>query len=149
MTMDLSNLRPAKGANRPKKRLGRGVGSGLGKTSGKGQKGALSRSGGRVSPGFEGGQMPLQRRLPKRGFTNVLRVEYAIVSLARLEEKFAAGATVDGKALREAGIVKGRGPVKILSDGEITKALTVKVQAFSQKAREKLAAAGGTVEVVS
>jgi large subunit ribosomal protein L15 len=145
MAVDLRTLKPAKGANQVRKRLGRGVGSGLGKTSGRGQKGAGSRSGASTTPGFEGGQMPLQRRLPKRGFRNPLRITYRIVSVARLDS-FAAGAVVDAEALRRAGVVKGKGPIKILSDGEITKALTVKVDACSAKAREKVVAAGGTVE---
>ena len=146
MAVDLKSLRPAKGAVREKKRLGRGIGSGLGKTSGRGQKGAGSRSGAKVSPGFEGGQMPLARRLPKRGFRNPSRTVYEIVSLARLE-RFAANALVDEEALRRERVVKGRGPVKILSDGEVGKPLTVKVAAVSAKAREKIVAAGGTVEV--
>ncbi len=128
-----------------RKRLGRGIGSGLGKTSGRGQKGrGGSRTGAKVTPGFEGGQMPLARRLPKRGFRNPLKVPYQVVSLARLD-RFAAGAVVDEETLRRERIVKGRGPIKILSDGDITKALTVKVAAVSAKAREKILAAGGTV----
>lgn len=145
MPVDLRSLKPAKGAVKDKKRLGRGVGSGLGKTSGRGQKGAGSRTGAKVSPGFEGGQMPLARRLPKRGFRNPLRVRYEIVSLDRLE-RFDPGAVIDEETLRRSRIVKGRGPVKILSDGEIGKALTIKVAAVSAKAREKILAAGGTVE---
>jgi large subunit ribosomal protein L15 len=144
--VDLRTLRPAKGAVQKKKRLGRGVGSGLGKTSGRGQKGAGSRTGAKVTPGFEGGQMPLARRLPKRGFRNPLRVAYQVVSLARLE-RFAAGTVVDEETLRRERIVKGGGPVKILSDGEIAKALTLRVTAVSAKARDKVVAAGGTVEV--
>ncbi len=147
MAVDLKTLKPAHGAVTERKRLGRGIGSGLGKTSGKGHKGAKSRSGGAITPGFEGGQMPLQRRLPKRGFRNPSRVTYQVVSLARLEALFPAGATVDSESLRRARIVRGAGPVKILSDGEVTKALTVKVEGVSAKAREKLLAAGGTVEV--
>jgi large subunit ribosomal protein L15 len=147
MAVDLKSLKPAPGALTERKRLGRGVGSGLGKTSGKGHKGAKSRSGGTITPGFEGGQMPLQRRLPKRGFRNHSRVRYEVVSLARLEAIFPAGSTVDSETLRKARIVRGDGPIKILSDGEITKALTVKVDGVSAKAREKLVAAGGTVEV--
>ncbi|MGH7899314.1 MAG: 50S ribosomal protein L15 [Candidatus Binatia bacterium] len=146
--VDLRSLKPAKGAVRGKKRVGRGVGSGLGKTSGRGQKGAGARTGARVTPGFEGGQMPLARRLPKRGFRNPSRTVFEIVSLARLE-RFPAGATVDRAVLRAQRIVKGRGPIKILSDGEIQRALTVRVNAISAKAREKILAAGGTVEVVA
>lgn len=147
MAIDLKSLKPARGAVKPRKRLGRGIGSGLGKTSGRGQKGAGARSGAKVTPGFEGGQMPLARRLPKRGFRNPTRTVYQIVSLARLEP-FAAGAVVDEDTLRRERVVRGHGPVKILSDGEIAKALTVKVSAVSAKAREKIVAAGGSVEVV-
>ena len=146
MPVDLKSLKPAKGAVKERKRLGRGIGSGLGKTSGRGQKGAGSRTGAKVTPGFEGGQMPLARRLPKRGFHNALRVRYEVVSLARLE-RFAAGTVIDEETLRRERIVKGRGPIKILSDGEIAKALTIKVAAVSGKAREKIVAAGGTIEV--
>jgi large subunit ribosomal protein L15 len=145
VAVDLSNLKPARGAMKERKRLGRGVGSGLGKTSGRGQKGAGARTGAKVTPGFEGGQMPLARRLPKRGFRNPLKVPYQVVSLARLD-RFAAGTVVDDQALRRERIVKGSGPIKILSDGDIAKALTVKVAAVSARAREKILAAGGTVE---
>ena len=145
MPVDLASLKPAKGAVKVRKRLGRGVGSGLGKTSGRGQKGAGSRTGSKVTPGFEGGQMPLARRLPKRGFHNHSKVPYQVVSLDRLE-RFDAGTVIDEETLRRDRIVKGRGPVKILSDGEIAKALTIKVAAVSAKAREKIVAAGGTVE---
>lgn len=148
MPVDLRSLKPAKGAVKDKKRLGRGIGSGLGKTSGRGQKGAGSRTGAKVTPGFEGGQMPLARRLPKRGFTNPTRVAYAVVSLDRLA-RFDANSVVDAETLRRERIVKGRAPIKILSDGEITKPLTLKVAAISAKAREKIEAAGGTVEVVA
>ena len=148
MPVDLASLKPAKGAVKDRKRLGRGVGSGLGKTSGRGQKGAGSRSGSKITPGFEGGQMPLARRLPKRGFHNPSKVSYRVVSLDRLE-CFDAGTVIDEETLRRSRIVKGRGPVKILSDGEIAKALTIKVAAVSAKAREKIIAAGGTVEVAS
>jgi large subunit ribosomal protein L15 len=146
MPIDLGTLRPAKGAVKDRKRLGRGVGSGLGKTSGRGQKGAGSRTGAKVTPGFEGGQMPLARRLPKRGFRNHSKVTYQVVSLSRLE-RFAPGTVVDEQTLRRERIVRGRGPIKLLSDGEIAKALTIKVAAASAKAREKVVAAGGTIEV--
>jgi large subunit ribosomal protein L15 len=146
--VDLKSLRPAKGAVRNKKRLGRGVGSGLGKTSGRGQKGAGARTGAKIRPGFEGGQMPLARRLPKRGFHNPRRVSYEVVSLERLG-RFAAGAVVDEERLRSERIVKGRGPIKILSDGELANALTIKVTAVSAKARAKIIAAGGTVETTA
>ncbi len=148
MGVNLRNLKPARGAVKDRKRLGRGVGSGLGKTSGRGHKGEGSRAGGAVTPGFEGGQMPLQRRLPKRGFRNPSRTAYQIVSLQRLEEKFSAGTTIDSDVLRREQVVRGRGPVKILADGELTKALTIRIEGISAKAREKVLAAGGTVEVV-
>jgi len=147
MAIDLKSLKPANGSVRDCKRVGRGIGSGDGKTSGRGQKGAGSRSGAGVKPGFEGGQMPLQRRLPKRGFHSPNRVESAVVSLDGLD-LFENGAVVDREALRKAGLAKGRGPVKVLANGEVTKAVTLKVQAISAKAREKVLAAGGSVEVV-
>jgi len=144
--MNLSHLRPAAGAVKKRKRLGRGTGSGLGKTSGKGHKGRGSRSGGNTPPGYEGGQMPLARRLPKRGFRNPFREEYQIINLSSLE-RFAPGSVVDLAVLREAGLVRGQRKVKILADGELTKTLTVKAHAFSQKAREKIMALGGATEV--
>ena len=145
--MDLSHLRPAAGAIKKRKRLGRGTGSGLGKTSGKGHKGRGSRSGGNTPPGYEGGQMPLARRLPKRGFRNPSREEYRIVNLGSLE-RFSAGSVVDVPALREVGLVRGKArKVKILAQGNLTKALVVKVHAFSQQAREKIVALGGSIEV--
>ncbi len=145
--MDLSHLRPAAGAIKKRKRLGRGIGSGHGKTSGKGHKGRGSRSGGNTPPGYEGGQMPLARRLPKRGFHNPSREEYRIINLGSLE-RFTAGAVVDMAALREAGLVRGKNKkVKILAQGMLTKALVVKAHAFSQQAREKIVALGGSVEV--
>jgi large subunit ribosomal protein L15 len=147
MNMDLSSLRPAPGANKSRKRVGRGPGSGLGKTSGRGHKGKGARSGGNTPPGYEGGQMPLSRRLPKRGFRNPFRKEYQIINLGTLE-RFSAGTVIDNAALREAGLIRGDKKVKILADGELTKALTIKAQAFSGKAREKITALGGTVEVV-
>lgn len=144
--MDLSHLKPAPGSRKKRKRVGRGPGSGLGKTSGRGHKGAGARSGGSVPPGYEGGQMPLSRRLPKRGFHNPFRKEYAIVNLGSLE-RFDAGATVDADALRERGLVRGRKQkVKILAKGDLGKALTVRADAFSAKAREIIVARGGTVE---
>ena len=144
--MDLSHLKPAPGARKKRKRVGRGPSSGLGKTSGRGQKGAGARSGGSVPPGYEGGQMPLSRRLPKRGFHNPFRKEYEIVNLGSLE-RFDAGATVDADALRERGLVRGRKQqVKILAKGELSKALTVRADAFSAKAREIIVARGGTAE---
>ena len=148
--MDLSNLKPAKGAKQNKKRVGRGPGSGNGKTAGRGNKGAQSRSGYSFKRGFEGGQMPLHRRLPKRGFNNIFRTEYAVVNLDQLESAFDAGATVTLDSLRAAGLVHSRHtPVKVLGRGEVTKALVVQVHKFSGKAAEKLAAAGGKAEAVA
>ena len=145
--MDLSRLHPAPGSTRPQKRVGRGPGSGQGKTAGRGHKGRLSRSGGNSPPGYEGGQMPLQRRLPKRGFRPVSRVPYAVVNLKQLAA-FPAGSTVGPEELRARGLVRGRSPVKCLGDGVLSQALTVKAHAFSAKAREQIAAAGGTAEVL-
>jgi large subunit ribosomal protein L15 len=143
--LDLSNLRPAKGARRPRKRIGRGPGSGTGKTAGRGHKGRGARSGGNTPPGYEGGQMPLQRRVPKRGFRNPNRRRYAIVKIGQLE-RFAAGTTVDVEALIHAGLVRGGEPVKLLANGALTRKLTIKVDRASAAARERVAAAGGTVE---
>ena len=146
--MKLHDLKPAVGATTAPKRLGRGTGSGLGKTSGKGHKGAKARSGGGKRPGFEGGQMPLTMRLPKRGFTNKWRVEYATVNVERLNI-FEDGATVTPVELVESGILKNvQDGVKILGNGEITKKLTVKVNAFSESAKAKIEAAGGKAEVI-
>ncbi len=146
--MKLSELAPAPGAKHKAKRVGRGPGSGLGKTCGRGSKGQRSRSGGGVKPGFEGGQMPLTRRIPKRGFTNVFKKTYAIVNLRDLAG-FPADSLVDEEALRRAGLVKGTGAaVKLLGEGEVTVPLTVRVQAVSAQARARIEAAGGRVEVV-
>ena len=147
--MDLSNLKPPKGANRNRKRVGRGPGSGLGKTAGRGSKGAQSRSGYKQKRGFEGGQMPLHRRLPKRGFHNPFRVEYAVVNLDDLSARFAAGAVVTPDELRAARLVTTKQPIKVLARGEIAVALTVKAHKFSGKAAEKIAAAGGSVETLA
>ena len=145
--MKLHDLKPAVGATTAPKRLGRGTGSGLGKTSGKGHKGAKARSGGGKRPGFEGGQMLLTMRLPKRGFTNKWRVEYATVNVERLNI-FEDGATVTPVELVESGILKNvQDGVKILGNGEITKKLTVKATKFTESAKEKIEAAGGKVEV--
>ena len=145
--MKLHELKPAEGATSARKRLGRGVGSGLGKTSGKGHKGAKARSGGGKRPGFEGGQMPLTMRLPKRGFTNKWRVEYATVNVERLNI-FEDGEVVTPVELVESGILKNvQDGVKILGNGEITKKLTVKATKFTESAKEKIEAAGGKVEV--
>jgi large subunit ribosomal protein L15 len=147
--MSLSNLRPPKGAKHARKRVGRGPGSGHGKTASRGSKGAKSRSGFRFKRGFEGGQMPLHRRVPKRGFTNVFRVEYAVVNLDTLAEVFEAGSAVTPELLRERGLVRqSRAPIKVLGRGEITKALTVKAHKFSGSAAEKIAKAGGKAETL-
>jgi large subunit ribosomal protein L15 len=147
--MSLNNLRPPRGAKHPKKRVGRGPGSGHGKTASRGSKGAKSRSGFRFKRGFEGGQMPLHRRVPKRGFHNLFRVEYAVVNLDTLAEVFEAGTTVTPDLLRERGVVrKATAPIKILGRGEIAKALTVHAQKFSESAVKKIVAAGGATEVV-
>lgn len=146
--MRLHDLKPAPGSTAAPKRLGRGVGSGLGKTSGKGQKGQKARSGGGKRPGFEGGQLPLIRRLPKRGFTNIYGKEYAIVNVAQLEA-FAVGQVVDFDLLRKAGLVKKLyDGLKVLGSGELTKGLTVKAAAFTEGAKQKIEAVGGKAEVV-
>ena len=148
--MPLNNLRPPKGMKHAKKRIGRGQGSGNGKTAGRGHKGAKSRSGFRFKRGFEGGQMPLHRRVPKRGFHNIFRVEYEVVNLDTLGLKFDAGTTVTPEVLRERGLVGGGSqPVKVLGRGEIAKALTVRAHKFSGTAAQKIAAAGGAAEVIS
>jgi large subunit ribosomal protein L15 len=145
--MKLSELRPAQGAKSASKRVGRGKGSGLGRTAGRGEKGLRARSGGGTPPGYEGGQMPMQRRIPKRGFHNRFRKEYAVVNVRDLN-RFDAGTTVDVSALRAAGIVKNVGDgVKLLGDGEVNRAVTVKVDKASKEAARKVAAAGGTLEV--
>jgi len=145
----LDRLRPPEGAVKKKKRLGRGRASGLGKTSGRGHKGQRSRAGSGVKPGFEGGQMPLQRRLPKRGFTNIFRVENRSVNIGVIAGIFNAGDTIDPAILLEKGLIKGKkGPVKILGSGEITIPLTIKANAFSSSAITKIEAAGGTLEVI-
>ena len=146
--MKLHELKPAVGATTAEKRLGRGIGSGLGKTSGKGHKGAKARSGGGKRPGFEGGQMPLTMRLPKRGFTNKWRTEYAAINVDRLEI-FEDGAVVTPVTLIEAGILTNvQDGVKIMGNGEITKKLTVQANKFTATAKEKIEAAGGKAEVI-
>jgi large subunit ribosomal protein L15 len=148
--MDLSNLKPPKGAKHSKKRIGRGQGSGQGKTAGRGHKGAKSRSGFKFKRGFEGGQMPLHRRVPKRGFHNPFRVEYEVVNLDTLAAKFDADTVVTPDLLRERGLVPGGSrPVKVLARGDVTKKLTVRAHKFSGKAAEKIAAAGGATEVIA
>lgn len=146
--MKLHELSPAPGSKHSRKRVGRGIGSGMGKTATRGHKGQWARSGGGVRPGFEGGQNPLYRRLPKRGFTNQFRKEYAIVNLDDLN-RFAAGTEVTPELLVESGVVKNTmSGIKILGDGEITVSLTIKANKFSQSAVEKIQAAGGTTEVI-
>lgn len=146
--MNLHDLAPARGAKKRRKRIGRGPGSGHGKTATKGHKGLLARSGGGKRPGFEGGQMPLVRRLPKFGFTNPFRVQYTIVNLSSLAE-WERGDTVTPQAMVDAGLVKRKKlPIKILGDGELTKALVVQAHKFSKSAEAKIQAAGGRVEVI-
>ena len=142
-------LAPAPGAAKRRKRVGRGVGSGHGKTSCRGGKGQTARSGGSIRPGFEGGQMPLQRRLPKRGFHNPFRTAYEVVNVGQLEA-FDAGSQVDPAALRAKRLVRrGAAPVKVLADGELTRGLTVRAHAVSVAARRKIEAAGGTVDLIA
>ncbi|MFO7814029.1 MAG: 50S ribosomal protein L15 [Pelovirga sp.] len=146
--MDLSQLKPAPGSTKNKKRIGRGPGSGTGKTSGKGHKGQKARSGGSIKPGFEGGQMPLQRRLPKRGFTSINKKDYNLINLRELD-CFDADTTVTLELYGKAGLVKKmKDGIKILADGEITKAFTVQAHKFSSAAVEKIEAAGGKAEVI-
>ena len=146
--MKLSELRPPEGARKKRKRIGRGEGSGHGGTSTKGHKGLKARSGGTRSPGFEGGQMPLQRRLPKRGFKNPFRKEWSVVNLRDLSD-FPEGAVVDVESLRSSGLVKKVAfGVKILGEGEMSRPLTVRAHAFSLSARKKIEAAGGKAEVI-
>ena len=144
----LNNLSPVQGARHSKKRLGRGIGSGIGHTSGKGTKGQNERSGGGVSPGFEGGQLPLFQRLPKRGFHNHNKVEFAIVNVEKLNV-FEDGAVVDAEALVNASLIKEvKDGVKVLGNGELTKKLTVKANTFSESAKKAIEAAGGSAEEV-
>lgn len=146
----LHDLHPAKGSKHKSKRLGQGIGSGTGKTSGKGHKGDKSRTGGGVRPGFEGGQMPLTRRTPKRGFNNARFAKvFQAVNLEALEKKFEAGAEVDAEAMLKARVIRKKNiPVKILAGGELTKALKIKARAFSAGAVKKIEAVGGTHEVI-
>jgi large subunit ribosomal protein L15 len=144
--LTLANLAPQVGSTKQKKRLGRGPGSGHGKTAGRGHKGFKARSGSGVKPGFEGGQMPLQRRIPKRGFTNIFKKQFALVSLSQLDS-FAVGDVVTVESLIAAGIVKPGMAVKVLANGEVTKALTVKVTKVSETAKAKIESAGGTVVI--
>ena len=145
----LNNLKPAEGARKKRKRVGRGVGSGHGKTSTRGQKGHSSRAGGGSAPWFEGGQMPLYRRIPKRGFKSPNRVSYQVLNLGEFE-RFEAGTVIDADYLKTKGVVSGRMPrVKILGEGELTGAFTVRVHAVSESARKKIEAAGGSVEILT
>ena len=147
--MKIHELSPAPGSNRPVKRIGRGPASGQGKTAGKGHKGQKARAGRGMNPGFEGGQMPLQRRLPKRGFNNIFAKEIAIVNVAALDAAFDNGAVVDSATLIEKGLVKKElDGIKVLAHGELTKKLTVKAHAFSAEAKAKIEAAGDTAEVI-
>ncbi len=146
--MRLDELKPAEGSTFDRKRVGRGIGSGTGKTSGKGHKGQNARSGGGVRPGFEGGQMPLYRRLPKRGFTNIFAKEYVAVNVSELE-RFEDGTEVTAELLKESGVIsKVKDGVKLLGRGELTKKLTVKVAKFSKSAQEKIEKVGGKAEVI-
>ena len=144
--MNLSNVHAPNRSSEKRKRVGRGMGSGMGKTSTRGHKGQRSRSGSRMLRGFEGGQMPLHRRLPKRGFTNIFRIEYTIINLEKL-----AGlgeTTITPDVLRKAGVVKGKNRIKVLGDGELKSALTVQAHKFSKSAQEKITKAGGKFEVL-
>ncbi len=145
--MKIHELAPPKGSRKKRKRLGRGEGSGLGKTSGRGTKGQNSRSGGGVSPGFEGGQMPLQRRIPKRGFTNIFKKEYEIINIKDLKH-FNSGERVGKDALLKSGLIKKTKPVKLLAKGDISYPLNIEVNNVSRSAKEKIEAAGGKVEIV-
>lgn len=145
--MDLHTLSPLPGSKKKAKRVGRGEGSGWGKTSGRGHKGQKARSGGGVGPGFEGGQMPLQRRLPKRGFTNLFKKTYALVNLGSLKA-FEAGSVIDAQALVAVGLIRNENlPIKLLAKGSLDKPLTIKVQAASEKAAAMVKEAGGTLEI--
>ncbi|HIR40667.1 MAG TPA: 50S ribosomal protein L15 [Candidatus Egerieicola pullicola] len=147
--MKLHELTPAEGSTKVAKRIGRGHGSGNGKTAGKGHKGQKARSGGSIRPGFEGGQMPLQRRVPKRGFNNIFAAKAAIVNLGDIDARFEAGAVVDAQALMDCGLVKDcKNGVKVLGNGEMTKSLTIQAKSFSKTAQNKIEGAGGKAEVI-
>ena len=148
--MKMHELKPAEGAKKEAKRLGRGIGSGLGKTSGKGHKGQWARSGGGVRPGFEGGQMPLIRRIPKRGFNNKFKKVYAIVNICDLEDRFEGGQEITAQLLLESGVLSKVEPygIKVLGNGELTKSFTVKANKFSKSAVEAIEKAGGKAEVL-
>ena len=150
MAIGLNNLRPAEGSTHKKKRVGRGPGSGLGKTAGRGNKGQKSRSGYSGKVGFEGGQMPLQRRLPKRGFTNIFKKQWIEVTLATLDERFEAGDEITPETMHRRGVIaKGKRDIVVLGTGELTKALTVSAHRFTKGARQKIEAAGGTANVIT
>ena len=147
--MKLHELTPAEGSTKVAKRIGRGHGSGNGKTAGKGHKGQKARSGGSIRPGFEGGQMPLQRRVPKRGFNNIFAAKAAIVNLGDIDARFEAGAVVDAQALMDCGLVKDcKNGVKVLGNGEMTKSLTIQAKSFSKSAQDRIEGAGGKAEVI-
>ena len=148
MANELSNLKPSPGSTKARKRVGRGEGSGKGKTAGRGTKGQGARN--TIHPRFEGGQMPLQRRLPKRGFNNIFAKRYTEVGLDKISAKFAKGDTVDAAALKDAGVISKieKNGIKVLGNGDIDKALTIKAAKFTKAAAEKIAAAGGTAEVI-
>ena len=148
MANELSNLKPPPGSTKARKRVGRGEGSGKGKTAGRGTKGQGARN--TIHPRFEGGQMPLQRRLPKRGFNNIFAKQYTEVALDKISTKFGKGDVVDAAALKEAGVISkiAKNGIKVLGNGDIDKALTVKAAKFTKSAADKISAAGGTVEVV-
>ena len=147
--MKLHELSPVEGSKKSSKRIGRGHGSGWGKTAGKGHKGQKARSGGSIRPGFEGGQMPLQRRVPKRGFNNIFAKNVVAINLSTLNRKFNDGDTVDAEALKAAGVIKNCfDAIKVLGNGKLEKKLTVKVSAFSESAKAAIEAAGGKAEVI-
>lgn len=149
MALSLNNLHPKEGSTHKKKRVGRGPGSGLGKTAGRGHKGQKSRSGYSSRPGFEGGQMPLQRRLPKRGFTNIFKKEWIEISLAKIEENFSAGEDITPEILHNRGLIKkAKHDLVILGTGEITKSLNVSAHRFTKTAREKIEKAGGAATII-
>lgn len=146
--MKIQELRPAAGSRQKRTRVGRGIGSGLGKTSGRGHKGQKARAGGGVRPGFEGGQMPLQRRLPKRGFNNIFKKEYALVNVAELN-RFEEGTEITPELLLKSKVIKDlKDGLRVLGEGELSKSLTVKANHFSRAAQEKIQAAGGKAEVI-
>lgn len=144
----LNKLKAPAGANQKKTRRGRGEGSGLGKTSGRGGKGQTARTGGSIKPGFEGGQMPLQRKLPKRGFTNIFKIEYQIINIGAIAEAFGANEVADPASILEKGLLKRKKLVKVLGEGDVKKPLTVKAHSFSKSAIDKIKAAGGVAEVI-